>query len=191
MSKSAPMPAPIAAVSDWISVLATTLSIDARSTLRILPRNGRIACVFGSRASRAEPPAESPSTMNSSVSSRSRVAQSASLSGMPTPSSAVLRRVSSRACLAACARAGRVRRLGDDRLGRVRVLLEPAAEVLVRRALDERADLGVAELGLGLALELRIGEPHRHDRGEALAHVVALERRRPSPSAGCAPSRSG
>ncbi len=95
------MPAPIAAVSDWISVLATTLSIEARSTLRILPRNGRIACVFGSRASRAEPPAESPSTMNSSVLSRSRVAQSASLSGMPTPSSAVLRRVSSRACFAA------------------------------------------------------------------------------------------
>ena len=41
------MPAPIAAISDWISVLATTLSIDARSTLRILPRSGRIACVFG------------------------------------------------------------------------------------------------------------------------------------------------
>ncbi len=95
------MPAPIAAISDWISVLATTLSIDARSTLRILPRSGRIACVFGSRASRAEPPAESPSTMNSSVSSRLRAAQSASLSGMPTPSSAVLRRVSSRACFAA------------------------------------------------------------------------------------------
>ena len=73
--------------------------------------------------------------------------------------------------------ARRVRRLADDRLRRVRVLLEPAAEVLVRGALHERAHLGVAELGLGLALELRIGEPHRHDRGEPLAHVVALERR--------------
>ncbi len=72
---------------------------------------------------------------------------------------------------------GRVGGLADDRLGRVGVLLEPATEVLVRGALDERTHLGVAELGLGLPLELRVGEPHRHDRGEPLAHVVALEGR--------------
>ncbi len=37
------------------------------------------------------------------------------------------------------------------------------------------ADLGIAELGLGLALELRVAELHRDDRGEALADVVADE----------------
>ena len=185
------MPAPIAAISDWISVLATTLSIDARSTLRILPRNGRIACVFGSRASRAEPPAESPSTMNSSV--VVAVARRA-VGELVGHADAVERGLAAGQLARLLRRAAgprRVRRLGDDRLGRVRVLLEPAPEVLVRRALDERADLGVAELGLGLPLELRIGEPHRDDRGEPLAHVVALERRRPSPSRGCAPWRSG
>jgi hypothetical protein len=49
----------------------------------------------------AEPPAESPSTMNSSHSLRSRLEQSRSLSGMPAPSSALLRRVASRALRAA------------------------------------------------------------------------------------------
>ena len=185
------MPAPIAAVSDWISVLATTLSIDARSTLRILPRSGRIACVRGSRASRAEPPAESPSTMNSSVLSRSRGRAVGELVGHAHAVERGLAPGQLTRLLRRGARPRRVRRLADDRLRRVGVLLEPAAEVLVGGALHERADLGVAELRLGLALELRVGEAHRHDRGEALAHVVALERRRPWPSAGCAPWRSG
>ena len=79
--------------------------------------------------------------------------------------------------LRGAARSRRVRSLADDRLGRVRVFLEPTAEVLVGRALYERAHLGVAELGLRLPLELRVGEPHRDDGGEAFAHVVALERR--------------
>ena len=48
--------------------------------------------------------------------------------------------------------------------------------MLVRRPLHQRPDLGVAELGLGLPLELRVAEPHRDDRGATLAHVVALER---------------
>ena len=71
----------------------------------------------------------------------------------------------------------RADRLVDDGLGLGRVGLEPVAEVLVADLLDERAHLGVAELGLRLALELRLGDLHRHDRGEALADVVAGERR--------------
>ena len=47
--------------------------------------------------------------------------------------------------------------------------------------LDEALGLGVAELGLGLALELRLAELDRDDRGQALADVVAGEVRRPSP----------
>ena len=44
----------------------------------------------------ADPPAESPSTMNSSAAPGSRVRQSVSLPGIPAPSSGDLRRVASR-----------------------------------------------------------------------------------------------
>ena len=57
----------------------------AFSTLRILPRSGSTACVERSRPCLAEPPAESPSTMNSSVSAGSLIVQSASLPGRPMP----------------------------------------------------------------------------------------------------------
>ena len=85
----------------WTSMFFSILSSRARSTFRILPRIGRIAWVRGSRASTAVPPAESPSTMNSSLSRGSRLEQSFSLSGMPAPDSAVLRRMALRAFLAA------------------------------------------------------------------------------------------
>ena len=57
--------------------------------------------VLGSRASLAEPPAELPSTMNSSHSSRLVDVQSTSLPGSPAPSRADLRLVASRAWRAA------------------------------------------------------------------------------------------
>jgi hypothetical protein len=65
--------------------------------------------------------------------------------------------------------------LADDVLALARVGLEPVAELVGHRALDEALDLGVAELGLGLALELRLAELDRDDGGEALADVVAGE----------------
>jgi hypothetical protein len=43
------------------------------------------------------------------------------------------------------------------------------------RALDEALDLGVAELGLGLPLELRLAQLDRDDGGQTLADVVAGE----------------
>src|ERR1043165_5861376 len=49
------MPVPSAEMIACTSVLASTLSIRAFSTLRILPRIGRIACTRGSRPWRAEP----------------------------------------------------------------------------------------------------------------------------------------
>jgi hypothetical protein len=55
----------------------------AFSTLRIFPRIGRIAWKRESRPCLAEPPAESPSTMNTSLSRGSRDWQSASLPGRP------------------------------------------------------------------------------------------------------------
>ena len=55
------------------------------------------------------------------------------------------------------------------------VAIEPVAEAVADDALHESLGLGVAELGLGLALELRLGELDRDDRGQALADVVAGE----------------
>ena len=56
------------------------------------------------------------------------------------------------------------------------ILLEGLGELVVDDRLDEAADLAVAELGLRLALELGLRQPHRDDRGEALADVVAGDR---------------
>ena len=83
-------------VSDFI-----IRSSEARSVLRIFPRRGRIAWVIGLRPWIAEPPAESPSTMNSSHSAGSEDWQSFSLSGIPADSKIDLRLVDSRAFLAA------------------------------------------------------------------------------------------
>ena len=66
-------------------------------------------------------------------------------------------------------------RLADDALGRGRVLLEVLGESLGHGVLHERADLGVAELRLRLALELRVMQLHGHDGRATLARVIAGE----------------
>src|SRR4051794_15604962 len=73
------------------------------------------------------------------------------------------------------ARALRLHGLRHHLLGLGRVLLEPLRELLVRDLLDHGPHLGVAELGLGLTLELRVAQLHRDDRGETLADVLAEE----------------
>ncbi len=72
-------------------------------------------------------------------------------------------------------RPGGVDRLLDDLPGLGGVLLEKLTQLSVDRGLDERAHLGVAQLGLGLALELRALELHRDERREAFAHVLTGE----------------
>ena len=62
--------------------------------------------------------------------------------------------------------------LADDVAGRAGVAFEPVAESVRDDALDEALHLGVAELGLGLAFELRLGQLDRDDGREALADVV-------------------
>ena len=129
-----------------------------------------------SRPCLAGPPAESPSTMKSSHSSGLVDWQSASLPG---------RRAATEQALAAARRVARLAggepgdrsalRLARDVLALARVLLEPLAELVVDDLLHERLGLGVAELGLGLALELRLGQLDADDRGQALADVVAGE----------------
>jgi hypothetical protein len=71
----------MAVMMDWISTFLSAWSSRAFSTFRILPRMGRMAWKVRLRASLAEPPAEFPSTMNSSAWRGSREEQSASLPG--------------------------------------------------------------------------------------------------------------
>ena len=73
------------------------------------------------------------------------------------------------------ARAGRGQALLDDPPTVGRVLVEVLAEAVGDGGLDLALDLGVAELGLGLALELRVGQLDADDRGQALADVVARQ----------------
>ncbi len=63
------------------SLFPRTFDVEACSAFSTLPRSGRMACVRRSRPCLAEPPALSPSTMNSSLSAGSVDEQSASLPG--------------------------------------------------------------------------------------------------------------
>ena len=101
--------------------------------------------------------------------------QSASLPGRREFSSADLRRVRSRALRAASRAREACDRLGDHLAGLARVLLQELAQPGVDDRLHEALHAGVAQLGLGLALELRIAQLGRDDRGQALAHVLAGE----------------
>src|SRR5690606_37308010 len=73
------------------------------------------------------------------------------------------------------ARRGGLDALADDVRRLVGVAVQPVREVLVDDLLDEGLHLGVAQLGLGLALELRFAQLDRDDRREALADVVTRE----------------
>ena len=101
MSFSSPMPVPSAVISVVSSCDASIRSKRTFSTLRILPLSGRIAWNARLRPCLAEPPADSPSTMNSSLFAGSRSWQSASLPGSDDSSSAPLRCTISRALRAA------------------------------------------------------------------------------------------
>ena len=84
-----------------ISSLPNILSSRAFSTFKIFPFKGKIAWNVLSLPCLAEPPAESPSTKYNSLNAGSFCEQSANFPGSPLPSSAPLRRVSSRALRAA------------------------------------------------------------------------------------------
>ena len=56
------------------------------------------------------------------------------------------------------------------------MLFEILRQKLTDRRIDDALDLAVAQLGLGLALELRVGHPHAHHGREPLADVVTSRR---------------
>ena len=113
--------------------------------------------------------------MNSSLSSALRLEQSFSLSGMPAPVSAVLRRIALRAFLAATRACAADCAFLTTLLASVGFSSSHSASRSLVTLLHERAHRDVAELGLRLALELRVAELHRDDRRDALADVLAEE----------------
>ena len=175
MSKVRPEPAPTTWMIEPHSAFLSMSPTEAFWTLRILPRIGSSAWNSELRASLAVPSAESPSTMNSSV--RSSVArQSASLAGSAEDSRAFLRRWVSR-CWRAASRVlaapatFSITSLAwafSARLVEVRNFFSSADDDLAYGG----ADLGRAEDLLGLALELRLGQPDRDHGGEPLEDVV-------------------
>ena len=74
------------------------------------------------------------------------------------------------------ARRRRIDHLGDDRLGRRRVLLEPAIQALADHALHHLVDLGADQLVLGLRGELGVGHLDREHAGQTLARILAGQR---------------
>src|SRR5699024_12863988 len=66
-SNSSPIPVPRAVIIARTSLLDKILSSRAFSTFNILPRSGNIAWKWRSRPCLADPPAESPSTIYSSL----------------------------------------------------------------------------------------------------------------------------
>ena len=165
-SNSSPIPVPMAVMSAWISVFSRTFGKRAFSTLMILPRMGSIAWNSLLRACLADPPAESPSTMKSSLSAGSRDEQSDSFPGSPEDSSRLLRRVRSR-CPGGEPRSRRLHALVDDLARLSWIAGEPLRKKLVEGHFDRRTDLGVAQLGLRLTFELRCPKFHCNDCGEA------------------------
>ena len=143
--------------------------------LRIFPRIGRMAWNSGLRARLAGPPALSPSTMKSS---HRRGVLRRAVGELARHGRRLEQRLAPREVARLAGRhpgLGRLVGLGHRLAGLGRVLLEPVGQLLVGGLLDQRAHLGVAELGLGLALELRVAQLHRQDRGEPLADVLAEE----------------
>ena len=65
--------------------------------------------------------------------------------------------------------------LAGDEFGFGRVFAQPLGQLFVGGLFDHRAHGHVAELALGLALELGLTQPHADDGGEAFADVFALE----------------
>ena len=100
-NSSIPMPVPIALMRVLISSLFSIFSTLAFSTFSITPLSGRIAWCLLSLPCFAVPPADIPSTINSSVDSTSLLEQSASFPGKSDPESAPFLLVSSLAFLAA------------------------------------------------------------------------------------------
>ena len=139
-----------------------------------------------SRPCLADPPAESPSTMKSSLSSRSEDEQSLSFPGSVRrldvarlPHDFLLRRA---AGLTGASRKDHAR---DDRLGDADVGVQPVLERGPDLRINRRHDFGIVQAILGLALELRVLHEHAQHDDHALRGCPRPSASRPL-ARGCA-----
>src|SRR5262249_34576737 len=143
--------------------------------------NGSTACEARSRACFAEPPAESPSTMNISAPWAAVLLQSASLPGRRSLRTAVLREISlsSRRRIRSSARSitKAMRLVGcwalAQAVGWGGIGAEPVVEWIPDRVLDDARRFPGCEPVLGLALEFGLADEHRDHASGAVHHVVA------------------
>ena len=169
------MPAPSAVINVPIISDDSIRSTRTRSTLRILPRSGRIAWFWRERPPLAEPPAESPSTMKISDFAGSFSWQSASLPGSVDDAHDILANGLARLARR-LARRGRLDHLGDDDLAFGRMLFQPGAERLVDQAFHDRPHFRRDQLVLGLRGKFRIRNLDRQHRRQPFAAIVAGQR---------------
>ncbi len=158
-----------------ISSEASILSKRAFSTFRILPCSGRIAWNCRSRPFLAEPPAESPSTRNSSDERGVALRAVGELAGQVRGVERALAAGEVARLARGLAGARGLDALLDDPPRLARVLLEVLGELLVDHLLDPALDLGGDQLVLGLRGELGVLDLDRDDGRQPLAHVVAGE----------------
>ena len=169
------MPVPIPVMSAWISVFGqhpvdpVLLDVDDLPADRQDRLELAVARLLGRAPGRV--------TLDDEQLGEGGVARRAvgQLAGEAGTVERLLRRVRSRALPGSHPGLGGGGRLVDDLAGLSRVAVEPLGQRGIERLLDERPDLGVAQLGLGLALELGMAHPTGDDRGEALPHVLSLE----------------
>ena len=145
--------------------------------MRILPRKGRIACEARSRACLAEPPAESPSTIKSSEPCAEVFVQSASLPGRRN-----LRTADLRATSFSARRRRRSSARSTDQSSSLVAWLGEAASQWSKASRMVFSTILAASTGLQpplvLALEFRLANEHRNQRGAGRHHVVGGQRAR-------------
>src|ERR1700684_952088 len=136
-----PVPQPSAWMRSASCWFCASLSLPAEATLRILPRNGRMACERRSRACLAEPPAESPSTTKISAPSAAPLVQSASFPGRRRFRTEGLR-ARSLSCPPSQHPPGALDHEAEQLVGVRRIAGEPVVERVLDCLLDDALRLG-------------------------------------------------
>jgi hypothetical protein len=155
--------------------LAVSFSRPALATLRILPRSGRIAWVLRLRACLAEPPAESPSTMNSSAPSARCSGAVGELAGQAQLAHRGLA-VDFLFLAAAQTLVGALEH-PFEQLG-LAGLSAASGRTDRERVLDDALGFDGRELVLGLADEFRLADEHRQHADGRDHHVIGGDDRR-------------
>src|SRR5918999_1125474 len=152
MSKLLPRPQPSAVTRSASSLFSRTLASVIPSVFITFPRSGRIACFARSRPCFADPPAESPSTMKISLSSRPGEVQSLSLPGSVSRDDVAVFLATSCCAARLPPRSRGEDDAGDDRFGDADIGVQPVLERRTDRRIHGCHRLGVVQTILRLPL---------------------------------------